>query len=243
MAKMTLLEMTQNILSAMDSDAVNSISDTTESLQVAEAVVETYYELYSGLSSPSREGLIQLTPSSDPAQPNVMSIPGNVKDIKWIKYNNVFVEYMKPEDFFLNIPGERDYAVGPYMIYSDRDPTFWTTFDNNEIVFDGFNNEVDSSLQASKTLCWGQFDPVFELTDNAYPPYLNGDDFPGLLAEAKSVCFAYFKQVASSKDEQRSKRQRVRRQNDEWRLDQRKPYESGPDYGRKRFGRRVNFGH
>jgi hypothetical protein len=36
--KMTLLEMTQNILSAMNSDEVNSITDTVESLQVAEEI-------------------------------------------------------------------------------------------------------------------------------------------------------------------------------------------------------------
>ena len=51
MAKMTLLEMTQNILSAMDSDAVNSIGDTVESLQVADVIVETYYELFANVSS------------------------------------------------------------------------------------------------------------------------------------------------------------------------------------------------
>jgi len=36
--KSTVLDMTQSILSGLGSDEVNSISDTTESLQVAEVI-------------------------------------------------------------------------------------------------------------------------------------------------------------------------------------------------------------
>ena len=41
--KMTLLDITQSILSAMDSDYANSIGDTVEAEQVATIVKETYY--------------------------------------------------------------------------------------------------------------------------------------------------------------------------------------------------------
>lgn len=244
MAKMTLLSMVQNILSAMDSDAVNSISDTVESLQVAEEIIESYYELYAGLNKPSMEGIIELQPAGDLTSPTKMSIPENVKSIKWIRYNGIDTAYVSPEEFLTNTTALADYSVGKFSVYSDRNPTIWTTFDNETIYFNGFNNELDSTLQGSKTLCWGQFDPVYEMSDNSYAPYLDGDQYPGLLAEAKSVCFANHKQVASSKDEQRSKRQRVRQQNDEWRLDQRKPFERGPDFGRRRGYRlsSVNFG-
>jgi hypothetical protein len=47
MAKMTLLEMTQSILSAMDSDPVDSIDETVESIQVADIVKESFTNLLS----------------------------------------------------------------------------------------------------------------------------------------------------------------------------------------------------
>lgn len=242
MAKMTLLELTQNILSAMDSDAVNSIGDTVESLQVAEVIVETYYELFSNVSSPSREGLIKLQGLSDTTRPNIMRIPDDVSSIKWIKYDGYDVDYVEPE-LFLQWSFDRrnneegfpitDSTTGAYFwIFTNGSPTTWTTFDNEYIYFNGFDAAVDSTLQQSKSLCWGELDPVFEMRDDAYPPYIEADQYPGLLAEAKSTCFINFKQVSNSKEEQKSKRQRIRRQNDEWRANQRKPYNRTPDYGR-----------
>lgn len=244
MAKMTLLELVQDILDAMDSDEVNSISDTVESMQVARAVVGTYYELMAGRSDPSFESLIKLDSLGDPTKPNYMTMPNNVKNIKWIKYNGVTVPYRTPEMFL-----EDAYSIGStgtlitdpqlsanYYIFTDGDPTFWTTFDNQTIIFNGYDIASDSTLQQSKTLCWGQLDPVFPLDDLAYAPYLYGDEYPGLLAEAKSYCFINFKQVSNSKEEQKSRRQRVRQQNDQWRGDQRRPYNKTPNYGRRGNG-------
>lgn len=244
MAKMTLLELVQDILDAMDSDEVNSIVDTVESMQVARAVIGTYYELMAGRSDPSFESLIKLDSLGDPTKPNYMMIPDNVKNIKWIKYNGVTVPYRSPEMFL-----DDAYAIGStgtlitdpdfsanYYIFTESDPTFWTTFDNKTIIFNGYDSNTDSTLQQSKTLCWGQLDPVFPLSDDAFAPHLSGDEYPGLLAEAKSYCFINFKQVSNSKEEQKSRRQRVRQQNDQWRGDQRRPYNKTPNYGRRGNG-------
>ena len=251
MAKMTLLEMTQNILSAMDSDAVNSIGDTVESLQVADVIVETYYELFANVSSPSREGLIKLQGLSDTTRPNIMRIPDTVSSIKWIKYDGYDIDYVAPEQFLQWSYDRRnneegvfitDSGTGAYFwIFTNGSPTAWTTFDNEYIYFNGFDSSVDSTLQQSKSLCWGELDPIFETRDDAYPPNIEADQYPGLLAEAKSTCFINFKQVSNSKEEQKSKRQRIRRQNDEWRANQRKPYNRYPDYGRPGRGRGIGM--
>lgn len=247
MSKLTLLEMTQDILEAMDSDEVNSISDTVESTQVAKAIITTYYELYAGLDTPSREGLIKLDSLADPDRPNYMKIPDSVRSIKWVRYNGNLINYVEPELFIewsfqrMNDTGNTreifdvDNSV-PLWIFTDNDPTYWTTFDNKYIVFNGFDNTVDSTLAQAKTACWGQYDPVFEFNDDVYAPFLQGDDYPGLLAEAKSYCFINYKQVSNSKEEQKSKRQRVRHQNDSWRANQRKPYNGTPNYARRGRG-------
>ena len=234
--RMTLLDMTQNILSAIDGDDVNSIADTVQSLQVARIVVETYYELYGNLDEPSRWGLVELQSLADPNQMTTMRLPDNVQNVKWIRYNCNEVEYQDPEEFIIDGAQGGDYQLDKITIWTDRDPTRWTTFDNVHIVFNAINNSEDSVLQASKTICWGQFVPVFPFTDDAYPPYLAPADYPGLLAEAKSTAFVNQTQAGSSKEEQRARRQRMRRQNDLWRANQRKPYERGVDYGRRRRG-------
>lgn len=86
MAQLTLLQYVQNILSAMNSDQVNSISDTPESLQVAECVRTTYMNMLGRYDMPEHNQLINLTPSNDNTMPVVMYRPEGVSRIEWIKY-------------------------------------------------------------------------------------------------------------------------------------------------------------
>ncbi len=89
MAEQTLLDMTQNILSALDSDEVNSIGDTTEALQVAKIIRNKYYDIVSRDSLPAQETLLTLDPSNDSFKPTLMYVPAGVSRIDWIKYFNV----------------------------------------------------------------------------------------------------------------------------------------------------------
>lgn len=249
MAKMTLLSMVQNILSALDSDEVNSISDTVESMQVAEVVRETYDELFSNTDKPSLMALAQLDAMSDTNLPNYMLIPQDVDNVYWIKYDYQTegdtdyqeVKYATPQEF-LSWTGQRrgaDYCTEVrdpsgvrFWIDTTKNPQYWTSFDNETIIFDSFDSDLDTTLQNSKSLAWVSKTAEFSLSDDYIPP-IDAKHFPMLLAESKSVCFINIKQVSSAKEEQRSKRQRVKGLNDEWRLDQRRPYNRTPDYGRR----------
>jgi hypothetical protein len=84
--KQTLLEMTQSILSNMSSDEVDSISDTSESQQVANTIRETYFNLLSRLNLPEHDQLFQLNGSVDTTLPVLMSLPNQVNRVDWIKY-------------------------------------------------------------------------------------------------------------------------------------------------------------
>src|SRR5258707_1978269 len=86
MAEQTLLTMVQNILSAMDADEVNSISDTTESRQVAQIIQNKYYDILSRGFLPEFDQLFQLRPSLDITRPTLMYIPDGVSKVSWIKY-------------------------------------------------------------------------------------------------------------------------------------------------------------
>lgn len=84
--KRTLLDMTQDILSALDSDEVNSIGDTTESLQVATIIKNTWWNIVAHADLPEHMELFSLDASTDNSYPVVMYKPNNVDNIKWIKY-------------------------------------------------------------------------------------------------------------------------------------------------------------
>src|SRR6267142_3347837 len=84
--KRTLLDLTQSILSSLSSDEVNSIGDTTESLQVAEIIRTTYFNIISRVGITSHNQLIQLDPSLDPSSPVLMYIPAGIGRLEWLKY-------------------------------------------------------------------------------------------------------------------------------------------------------------
>lgn len=242
---MTLLDIVQNILSAMESDEVNSIGDTVEALQVAEEVRTAYYDLMTTYGWPTQETFVRLNASNDPDLPTVMYIPDDVEEIKWIKYNQgtpenpqyVDVAFQEPSLFFRygsvytsqSVPVK---LVENLYVQTDRTPTHWTTFDNRTIIFDGYNSSVDDTLQQSKVLCWGRKTPHFELRDDFVPP-IDSMHFPLLLSEAKRMSFVNYKGVANANEEKRNRNQRIKLQRHLWRANQRKPYH-GVDYGRKR---------
>lgn len=224
--KMTLLEMTQNILSAMDSDEVNSLSDTVESNQVAEIIKETYYEQFNGIEIPQFRTAIRLDGLGDLTRPNYMKMPENVRKLDWIKYRHEGRYYdviaLSPEDFFLHTLQNQDYMDNvelvtdisgiTYYIRNNHYPTYYTTIDDKYVIFDSYDSFADNTLQDVKTFAFGAITPEWTTADD-FIPHLDESLFPLLLAEAKSVCFQNIKQTASAKEEQRARRQRIRMQN------------------------------
>lgn len=230
--KMTLLEMTQNILSAMDSDEVNSVADTVESLQVAEEIRTTFYEVFSNRMIPELAGLVTLEGIQDLERPNVLRLKDKSARIKWLRYKNFRnkgelreLEYISPEEFMQRFVfqgnSENDHwspvkLIGDnpftYNIQNNRCPQYWTSFDDKHLVFDSFDQENETTLHGSSAIAWGTKNPEFKLEDDFVPP-IDDHLFPLLLAEAKSACFVNIKQIANSKEEQRARRQLVRSQN------------------------------
>src|SRR5271163_2217061 len=84
--KLTLLDMVQNILSELDGDQVNSIGDTTESLQVAECVRTAYINMLGRYELPEHVQPINLNASDNSNQPTLMTKPKGVTRIEWIRY-------------------------------------------------------------------------------------------------------------------------------------------------------------
>jgi len=274
--KYSLLDLTQSILSNLNSDEVNSISDTTESMQVAEIIKQTYFNLISRSDLPEHYQLIQLDPSNSVAEPTMMYKPDNVKYIEWLKYYDesqttsqtgthgintdipvtpntsgvVVPEYkyitILPNKQFIDLVNTfntqetnvevLNFTTGSesYKLFfkNDAQPSYCTVIKDYYIVFDSFDQNIDSTLQASKTMAWGQTTPSWEMKDT-FIPSLDDQQFPLLLNEAKSLAFLELKQMSHPKAEQESKRQWSAIQKNKALVDRPSYFDALPDFGRK----------
>jgi hypothetical protein len=320
MAQLTVLQMTQNILSAMSSDEVNSIGDTVESMQVAQILQNKYYDIVARGDLTLDDQLFQLNPSDNSNSPVLMSLPTGTMRINWLRYydtnplnntqvsqfgsyshdlnvnivssikwtvlststvtivstgivsftltgansniqvgntvqaqsgsNSMFARVASynggtaltlqvisstgsgtfsnwtitsvaapnvppgykyvdivPLDYFMDVTGRFDITQPDVLSYNfvqngqnfimrylnDRQPTMCTVVSNLWVLFDSYDNTQDSTLQASKSLVYGQVVPPFLLQDN-FIPVLDDFQFPLLLNESKSLAFFELKQ-------------------------------------------------
>src|SRR5690349_16384938 len=106
----TLLEMTQRLLAAMDSDEVNSINDTTESYQVALLIEGVYNDLVAECNLPEVGTFFELTASGSALKPTLMTIPEEILSLEWVKYDN-----KETADTFTNFKDVCFMELKPFM--------------------------------------------------------------------------------------------------------------------------------
>ena len=206
----SLLEIVQLILSSMDSDEVNSISDTTESYQIAVMAKSVFNDICVDLNLPSQHLLFNLEASGDITKPVLMRMPSlNIRQMSSIKYdcvdttlgetnsNYIDMTYIPFDDYIIRQTGYRNNTqnVGQMTVTSNGQsfnimyldnqfPRLYTTFDDNQILFDAYRADIDSTLVAAKTLCQGNQYQAFNLTDSFVPP-LEPDQFSYFINKLK----------------------------------------------------------
>lgn len=247
--KLTLLEIVQFILNDMDGDEVNSVNDTIESQQVANIVKQTYLEMIANRNWPHMGTAFNCDSYTDTDYPTFLTLPENIKELKWIKYNKrtstdtkdkyESLKYKQPEDFF-DFCSARDSSATNVQIVNyngvkinirtDQAPQFWTSFDDNVIICDSFDSDVDTVLQTGKNSCWGVKNPTWSGTDTSIPD-LPAEAFPALVEEAKSTAFYVLRQTSNEKAEQKATRQQRWLSRKAWRTKGGVRY---PDYGRRK---------
>lgn len=250
MSKMTLLELVQDIHNSLDFDEINSINDTQESSQVAQIVKTAYFEIINRKDWPHLKEMFQLDASGDNAKPTHMKIPSTIREMDEINYDSqksgdsrnkyVEVKYLYPDEFLkranthdssdTNVTTITDFSGIKVNIRTDKAPTYWTSFDDEYVVFNQHDSAVDTTLQKSKTQCHGIRVPTFTLSDS-FTPDLPIDAFPLLLAEAKSTASFQLRQLPDEKAEQQARRQHLRQARKNWSVRDSSRF---PDYGRKK---------
>lgn len=247
-AKMSLLEMVQDILSDLDSDECNSIDDTVEASQVAQIIKTTYQAMMSNRNWPHQKRLLALTPSGDDTLPTHMTMQEEIKEMVGIKYNCAKaadgtrrlyqpIHWVEPDDF-LRISNARnstdtnvDVIVDnniELLILNNQAPRYYTSFNDNTLIFDAYDSEVDDTLQASKMQATAYIMLEWVHMDDAIPD-LPAEAFIALLEEAKSRAFVKLKQSSDPTAATEARRQQAWLSRKAWRAGGGVKY---PSYGR-----------
>ena len=221
--RMTLREIVQSTLSSMDSDAVETIGETIESQQIAIVAKETFYEIATYQDIPQHIKMTQLDGLQDLTAPTVMRIPTGCVDIANIKYRHTKngrvkmedIDYLHPDDFYNKMwcldttadnVGINEFTGDVTLPYrNDQDPCYWTTFDDEHIIFDSYNKEISDTLFNDASFIRARIIEEFQLEDD-YIPDLPAKMFPQYLQQVKELSFFEKKQMANPLEGQKRKR-------------------------------------
>jgi hypothetical protein len=212
----------------MDSENVNTISDTVEAQQVASVVEDTYFNIIAARDIPEHNKLIPLVSLSSTARPTHFTYPSRTKQLMRVDYNIgtssapdyreiVYVEplvFMDRMDETAKKVTTVDQSV-ELFVGNDKDPSYYTSFNDNHIIMDAYDASVEATLASNKTRAFCAIYPTFSQTDS-FAIDLDQTLMPLLLAEAKSACMSLFKGGSDPKVEQSARRLKSYVQNDQY---------------------------
>lgn len=255
----SLLEITQQILSDRTSDYVNSISDTEESEAVARMIMSTYDEMIASRNWPHTRKTFKMVSPSNVNTPTHLSVPTNCKELILFNYNNKKsgdsrryyreVCWKEPDEFlrFLNnrnstatnIDTVTDSTGVELLIYNDKHPKYYTSFDDVNLVSDAYDSSIENTLVEANTQGLGYLITTATFSDT-WVPDLPDEAFPALIAESLSKVAYNIDDQQHIKAEQESSRQDRWLSRKAWTVNGGLKY---PNYGRrgKSYGRDPNF--
>lgn len=250
MATKTLLQITQDILSDMNGDSVNSITDTEEAEQVARIVISVFDNIVAKETWNIHRTGITLTGSGDSNKPTHMTLPSNVKQLLSVHYDTrkngvtkkqfTEIKWKEPDDF-LRLLNTRDSTASTtqtvtdasgitLLIRNDKAPEYFTSIDDETLIFDSFDSAVDSTLQTNKTQGLAYILPTLAFSNDAIPDLPN-DAMRYLIEEATSRAQYKLREFQDLKSEAEAAHQRRTMSRKAWKTNKPSRY---PDYGRKR---------
>lgn len=225
MAQRNLLDYTQVVLESLKEKVVDTVDETQPSLQVARILREVFFLGLANRNWPHKFLVSALQPLGIDT-PTHLIIPSSIKLISSVRYNmrrladnrDKYEEviYLDPEEFLFrtnqrnssedNIESVLDVEGGRLFIRNDTPPTWWTSFNQDQVIFDSYDSEVEATIQASKQQVYVVKNPEFCIEDD-FIPDLPEVAMPWFIAEAKSVAAVEVSQDANTKAEQQSKEQ------------------------------------
>ena len=216
MAK-TLLQVVKNVLAVMDSDPVDTIyltdGGTEESEQVAMFAESLYEYMHSIYDWPHAKILTQIDALGDSEKPNYLKLPANVQELEWLKYRDEPVAWLSPLDFFehcnernatdANVIEVTTFEGNTLKIRNDKQPEYYTSFDNDHLVFDSYDADLDTTLQNTHTDAYAVKSLAFTIADD-YEVDIPSNLYPLFESELKRECNLRLRQQDSPIDAKRA---------------------------------------
>lgn len=147
MSKLTYLQIVQRVASAIDTDNVTAIDESPESEQIALLVQTVYDDIIVEFPwyHKRESATLEVT-----ATPNLMRIPDGVEQIlsSIIYYDTNPVHWMIPETMRQRL-AKRDKdedTVDEAGAFNDLDPVYWSSYNDEDIVFDSYDGTLVDSL-------------------------------------------------------------------------------------------------
>lgn len=256
----TLIQLVQRVLESIDSDEVNTIAESPESLAVANIIKENYNNIIGEYDAKEVHTLFHLDASTDDTKPCLMYLPEYISEVELVQYNvgdstsGVVlrpIEYKELTDFMQMIGGydpqvnwvssqtinwgEGDFT---FKLRNDIWPSWWTSPDDKTIIFDSYKSDVEDTLTSIRTYCTGFRIPTFQMVDT-YVPDLDPKHFQLLLQESKAQAAIELKQVQNQDAEKKARRNRLLAYKTKDSTDTRPNIRKHGGYGRTRPQRRV----
>lgn len=211
--KQTLLEIVQRVAEYIDGETINSIGDTRESSQIATIVKETYQYLIQTRQINTRDTIVHFDDVNDTQyKPNYLTYQDTVFEIFDLQYKDLetgrysHIQYIDPEVFLQkalsldpndeNVIQVKDYSDIFYYIRNDKQPQYYTSFDDVHIAFDSYNAEVEDTIHDNNVIAQGRYMPEFKLEDD-FVPNIAPQHFPLLLSKSKEIAGVELKEYVN----------------------------------------------
>ena len=186
--QLTLLELVQDMLTATDSEAVSSVGDTEEAGMCVNIANRAFEYMTHKIKWRHFKQLGSLTSATNL---NEMTVPSGTISIdpEFVYYDGEIIMYMEPEVFLAititRLTSESNITTSNGVkVYSDRNPSYFTSFDDETLVFDAYP-AGGLVTNAASVIVW--ITPTSRLTADAEVFDLPSQAFPALCAKCLSL--------------------------------------------------------
>lgn len=226
MAKRTILQLVQDLGSAIGSDEIDDLTETIEVVDIVKILERTFNEVISRRDWEFiKDRVLQLDDRAvGDTKINNLVIPLNVTKLQCVKYiddNNKFPEitYKAPCDFIDLVQG-RDVAQDNITAIlnddgvaintvTDQPPQFYTSFDEINLTFDAYDVARGTGNQASDSVIVATIIPTVDFTSpTAVLPIPERMEVL-IFTEAQATCNYELRQTADPRSERIARRQNI----------------------------------
>jgi hypothetical protein len=225
MAKKSLYEIVRDTLNIIGGDYVDSIDGSEESEAIAVLARNIYEELLTTSEWDFMRLTTQLVSLSDSEYPTYLRIPTSLTDVQNIRFQHTTstgkvqrpeLYYLSPNDFLEKLYSRDEtkeensvvyekVSLVPLVIQTNKPPEYWTSFDDEFIVCDSYDEAVWDTLRGEDTIALGTKASTFVLADS-YVPELPDNLFPLFEAELREAANNYIRQQPMPYDSKITKR-------------------------------------